>query len=70
LRDKNAIAIEITTGYGASDTDVPADIRHVIKLAAAHRYEHRGETIPIGAENAEIKILRPMINRYKLQASR
>ena len=65
LRARNALAVEFVAGYGAGASSVPADVRHALKLAAAHRYEHRGESATQSAENAALKILDPAINRYR-----
>lgn len=35
------ITVRFVAGYGAEDSDVPADIRHAIKLLAHEMYEHR-----------------------------
>jgi uncharacterized phiE125 gp8 family phage protein len=40
-RYAGAIEITFTAGYGATATAVPHAIRHAIKLAVAHWYEHR-----------------------------
>jgi len=45
LRDViNAITIEFVTGYGDEVTDVPEDLRHAIRLLAAHYFDERSAT--------------------------
>lgn len=43
------IEIDITVGYGAAATDVPAPIRQALLMLAAHWYEHREPVSPGGA---------------------
>lgn len=38
----NGIEIDVTAGYGAASTDVPAPLRHAITMLVAHWYENRG----------------------------
>ncbi len=48
IRDiTNAIEVIYTSGYGASATDVPDDIRAAIKMIVAHLYEHRETVSPL-----------------------
>ena len=37
----NAFEVAFTTGFGDEATDVPAPIRHALKLLVAHWFEHR-----------------------------
>lgn len=66
LRSVNAFAIDLTAGFGATENDVPADIRHAIKMMAAFRYDHRGESLSSEALAALQDIFRPILRRYKL----
>lgn len=63
LRTKNAIAVNMVCGYGAGANNVPSDIRHAIKMMAAHRFEHRGETLSAEAKAAE-ESWRRVVARY------
>ena len=65
LRRRNALSVEIVCGYGASASEVPPDIIHAIKIAAAYRYEYRGDGLSQNAVNAGDKLLKPVIDRYK-----
>jgi len=47
LRYTNGLVIRYVAGYGATAADVPADIKHAIKLLAAHWYENR-EPVNVG----------------------
>lgn len=67
LRNRNALAVEFVAGYGADASDVPFDIRHALKVVAAHRYEHRGDVLSPNGVNALVQMLRPTIERYKLR---
>jgi uncharacterized phiE125 gp8 family phage protein len=41
-RSHAGIALDVLCGYGALGSDVPADLRHALRLLVAHGYEHRG----------------------------
>lgn len=41
----NAVEIEFVAGYGASDEDVPEEIRHAIKIMVSHLFEIREPVI-------------------------
>lgn len=43
LRSVNGIKIVAVVGYGNSETDVPEEITHAIKLTVAKMYENRGD---------------------------
>ena len=59
VRAVGGIRIAFTAGYGAGATNVPAPIRHAVKMIAAHLYENReAQEIP----NAAAMIL----SRYKV----
>ena len=54
----DAVIYNATAGYGAAASDVPDDLKHAIKMIAAHWYEHReavGDSqvydIPMAAES-------------------
>lgn len=49
----DAVQVTLTAGYGAAAGDVPADIRHAIKLLVGAWYENREETV-IGTIAARI----------------
>ena len=44
----NAFEVAFTAGYGDEASDVPAPIRHALKLLVAHWFEHR-EPVVVGA---------------------
>lgn len=53
----DALQVEFTCGYGAAGENVPAPIRHAIKLLVGHLYENREEStalslkrLPFGVE--------------------
>jgi len=46
VRQRGGIIITFTAGYGTLAADVPAPIRHAIKLIAAHMYENREANDP------------------------
>ena len=59
VRSVGGIRIQFTAGYGTDPTDVPAPIRHAVKMIAQHLYENReAQEIP----NAAAMIL----SRYKV----
>lgn len=41
LSPRNPIEIEFVTGYGDADTDIPATIKHAMKMLCSQHYEHR-----------------------------
>ncbi|WP_286828749.1 MULTISPECIES: head-tail connector protein [Kordiimonas] len=43
-RTLDGISIELTTGFGDSWNDVPADIRQALLMLVAHLFENRGDT--------------------------
>ncbi|QUS39293.1 hypothetical protein RPMA_10930 [Tardiphaga alba] len=52
-RAQAGIALDVACGYGADASDVPADLRHAIRLLLAHWYDHRvatadGAMVPAG----------------------
>jgi uncharacterized phiE125 gp8 family phage protein len=49
----NAFEIVFTAGYGDEATDVPAPIRHALKLLVAHWFEHR-EPVVLGELPQEV----------------
>lgn len=49
LQDANGADIEFTAGYGTRPEDVPADLRHALKLMIASNYEHR-EDVVVGSQ--------------------
>ncbi|MDW4550879.1 hypothetical protein R5H32_16070 [Defluviimonas sp. D31] len=49
----DAIRATYVAGFGAAPADVPAPLRHAVKLLAAHRFEIREEVI-IGAPVAQV----------------
>ena len=53
----NAIEVSYESGYGATNADVPDEIKSAIKMMVAHLYEHRESVsaeqmyvVPLGAE--------------------
>jgi uncharacterized phiE125 gp8 family phage protein len=59
VRSVGGIRIEFTAGYGTDPSDVPAPIRHAVKMIAQHLYENReAQEMP----NAAMMIL----SRYKV----
>lgn len=61
IRAVGGIRVTFTAGYGTNASDVPAPIRHAIKMTAAHFYENReAQEIPAGAAAllAKYKVLR------------
>ncbi|HET7851844.1 MAG TPA: head-tail connector protein, partial [Methyloceanibacter sp.] len=49
----NAFEVAFTAGYGDEATDVPAPIRHALKLLVAHWFEHR-EPVVLGELPQEV----------------
>ena len=49
----NAFEVAFTAGYGDEASDVPAPIRHALKLLVAHWFEHR-EPVVLGAAPQEV----------------
>jgi uncharacterized phiE125 gp8 family phage protein len=49
----NAFEVAFTAGYGDEAIDVPAPIRHALKLLVAHWFEHR-EPVVIGTAPQEV----------------
>lgn len=49
----HGIEIDLSVGFGAAPTDVPAPIRQALSMLVAHWYEHR-EPIEIGSEATAI----------------
>jgi len=54
----NAVAVTYTAGYGSAASDVPAGVKHAIKLLVGHWYENReastdaeSKDIPHGVES-------------------
>lgn len=64
LRDRNSIAVVVIAGYGAASA-VPSDIKHILKMAIAHRFEHRGELLSGEAELASRRIFGGLVQRYR-----
>lgn len=62
--EADAVRIEFTAGYGDEPEDVPATIRHAVKLLVGHLYENR-EPVVVGSTPAEI----PMTARALLAAT-
>ena len=59
------IEIDLTAGYGAAATDVPAPIRQALLLLVAHWYEHR-DPIEIGAPETRIPgIISDLLEPYR-----
>jgi len=55
LNATNPIEIQFVTGYGASSTDIPADIRNAILLTTAHFYENRENQIVSNVQSMTIE---------------
>lgn len=47
LRAFGAYELEVSAGYGPAVEDVPADIRHALKLLVAHWFENREAASPL-----------------------
>ena len=45
LNPKNPIEIEFVTGYGSSETAVPEDIKHALKMLIGHWHENRESVV-------------------------
>lgn len=67
IRAKNSLVVELVAGYGAAEDNVPADIRHALLMAGLHWYEHRGDCLDIKAESAALKIIRPLVDKYRVR---
>lgn len=67
LRDKNSLTVEFTAGYGAAATDVPADIRHLLKMAVLNLYEVRGDCADPKCQDAMSKIISPAVQKYRIR---
>ena len=42
---RDDVQCQVITGYGPNPTDVPAPLRHAIKLLVAHMFANLGETV-------------------------
>lgn len=60
----DAIEIEYTAGYGDPE-DVPAEIKHAIKLICTDLHEHRGELVT-GSVNRIPNYVNSLCHSYKL----
>jgi uncharacterized phiE125 gp8 family phage protein len=61
----NAIAINVTAGFGPTVADVPAPIRQAMLLLVAHWYEHR-DPIEIGQPDTAIpKAVSDLLTPYR-----
>lgn len=61
----DAVSIEFTAGYGDTHDEVPAGIKHAIRLLIAHWFEHP-EAVVTGTISATIELsFRSLMNRYK-----
>lgn len=57
IRDvNNAVKLTFTAGYGASDEQVPHDIKQAIMLLVAHWYEHREAATSIKSEDIKFSV--------------
>lgn len=65
IRSKNSVEVEIVAGFGSNESSVPSDIRHVLLMAGLHWYEHRGDCLDLEAEAAALKIIRPLVGKYR-----
>ena len=65
LRSQNGLAVNFTTGYGATASSVPQAIRVAIMQYVTFLYEHRGdfERFPAPTPPA---VLRTLLNPYKV----
>lgn len=52
---ENAVTIRFVAGYGSSGDNVPAEIKHAIKLMIGHWMQHR-EVIAVGTITKEIEV--------------
>jgi len=52
---EKAITVTFIAGYGDASTDVPAEVKHAIKLLVAHWYEHR-EAVADGVTPADVPL--------------
>lgn len=65
-RPTNGLEIQYKAGYGSSATDVPAALRHAIKIIAADWYENR-ESVVIGTISSRIDgLVGGILEKYKV----
>lgn len=62
----NAIVITFSTGYGADDTSIPADIKLAIRQMVAYMFEHRGDGCSAGKAFQDSGA-KSMIEQYKVR---
>lgn len=63
----DAIRVEYVAGFGPSAEDVPAPLRHAVKLLAAHRFEVREEVV-IGTIVAAVPMgVERILNLYRVR---
>lgn len=67
LRLRNSVEIEMVAGFGVASSNVPSDILHALLMATLHWYEHRGDCLDAKSEAAALKIIRPLINKYRVR---
>ncbi len=59
-RVSNGFVVNFVAGYGATGSDVPADIRQAILMIVSHLYENRGDT------DAEMpRVAQTLLDPYK-----
>ena len=65
LRAANALSIELVAGYGDNASDVPAEIRHALKMAVLHWYKTRGDCASQKQVDAALKIIAPTLHKFR-----
>lgn len=71
LRIRNAVTVTFVSGYGATASDVPADIRHMLKMLVTHFYENRGDVLASGGLAAQSQstrmadFMKGLVGRYR-----
>ena len=65
LRPANALSVEVVSGYGANPSDVPAEIRHILKAAVLNWYSSRGDCASQKQIDAANRFIKPMIQKYR-----
>ena len=61
----NHIEVQFTAGFGAAESDVPADLRQALLMLAAHWYEQR-EPVGFGSSFNEIPLsISAVLEKYK-----
>jgi len=62
----NAVTVTYDAGYGGSASDVPADIRHAMKLLIGHYYEQREQVTVRGVPREIPRGVSALLSPYKV----